>query len=311
MIAALNAHLEAFPNWAFEYLDINYDEETKSVWMVYKADSPNCYTLGMLHDAIKFRDLLRALFSSPLRERRQIRYLVMASKKPDVFSLGGDLATFASAVRRRDRRALLEYAYACIDVMYALTSAFDLPIVTLSAVRGQCLGGGFEGALATDFLIAETSAKLGVPEIAFNTFPGMGAVTFLRRRVGEAFSEQIISSGAVRSAGDLYKLGIVDVIAPEGSLFDTTLEWMREEGEERWRRRRLFAQHRRRCFPISRSELIEIVELWTDCCFSISDQDLRHMERLVAAQSRMKNRDRPNKSRSEIVSGEILQPFRK
>jgi DSF synthase len=295
---------ETFPDWRFDHLDIEYDEESSSVWMNYKVDSPNCYTLPMLLDAIEFERLLRQLFASPSIERWPIRYFVMASKKPDVFSLGGDLATFASAVRTRNREGLLTYAHRCIDVMYGLTSAFDLPIVTLSAVRGQCMGGGFEGALATDFMIAEESAKLGVPEVAFNTFPGMGAITFLKRRVGEALAEQIISNGSVQSARDLYALGIVDVLAQEHSLRETTISWMLYGGEERWLRRKKLANYRRRCFPIKKKELVDIVELWTDCCFQISEPDLRHMERLVAAQARLTKAAR-NRTNSNSASDPV------
>jgi len=293
---------ENFPDWRFDYLDIEYDKETRSVWMNYKLDSPDCYTLPMLMDAIEFQRLLQELFASPAASRWPIRYFVMASRKTHVFSLGGDLATFASAVRARNRDGLLNYAHRCIDVMYGLTSAFDLPIITLSAVRGQCMGGGFEGALATDFLIAEASSKLGVPEVAFNTFPGMGAITFLKRRVGEALAEQIISSGTVRSAVDLFELGIVDVVAQDQTLRDTTISWMLQGGEERWMRRKKLANHRRRCFPIFKKELIDVVEVWTECCFQISEPDLRHIERLVAAQERL-TKSAKNRTNSGVASG--------
>jgi len=204
--------------------------------MNYRADSPHCYTLRMLQDAIDFRDAIKRLAQTE-GAKWPIRYIVMASKKPNVFSLGGDLATFVSCIRNNDRDSLLTYAYACIEVMYTLASAFDLPVLTLSVVRGQCMGGGFEGALATDFVIAEESARLGVPEIAFNTFPGMGAVTFLTRRVGPARTQQILSAGRVYSARELFDLDIIDVVAPEGRALETAHEWMLDpDGAQRvWR----------------------------------------------------------------------------
>jgi DSF synthase len=278
---------ETFPNWAFRHLEIEYDAPTQSVWMNYKSDAPHFYTLPMLMEAIEFAQSLRLLFESDCYERYPIRYFVMASKKTTVFSLGGDLATFSAAIRKRARDDLRRYAYACIDVMYGLTTGFDLPIVTLSAVRGQCLGGGFEGALATHFLIAEEGSKLGVPEIGFNTFPGMGAVSFLNRRVAAVRAEQIITNGAVHSARELHALDLVDVVAPDGDLRETTLDWMRDGGDEHWRRRWVLTQHRKRCFPLPREELVKIVEQWVDCSFSISEHDLRYMERLVAAQQRL------------------------
>jgi DSF synthase len=276
-----------FPDWEFQNLEVAYDAESRSVWMNYKVTAPHHYSLAMLVEAVELRESVKALAQSPYADRWPIRYFVMNSNKPGVFSLGGDLATFSASVRKRDRHSLLTYAHVCIDVMYGLTSALGLPLVTVSTVRGQCFGGGFEGAMATDFLIAEESAKLGVPEVAFNTFPGMGAVTFLKRRVGVALAEQIIATGAAHSAKEMHDFGVVDVLAPDGRLRETALEWMCEGGEERWMRRRALADLRRDCFPITREELLRVVELWVDCSFSIGESDLRHMERLVAAQGRL------------------------
>ncbi len=292
---------ETFPNWPYRYLEIEYDAATQSVWMNYKVDAPHCYTLQMLTEAIEFMQSLHLLFKSDCYERYPIRYFVMASKKTGVFSLGGDLATFSAAIRKGDHAGLREYAYACIDVMYGLTTGFNLPIVTLSAVRGQCLGGGFEGALATDFLIAEESAKLGVPEIGFNTFPGMGAVSFLNRRVGAVRAEQIITGGAVHSAQELHALDLVDVVAQDGALRETTVEWMRDGGDEHWRKRRVLTQLRKRCFPLPREELIKIVEQWVDCSIAISEHDLRYMERLVAAQQRLASNRSAHGDRSIVT----------
>jgi DSF synthase len=184
---------------------------------------------------------------------------------------------------------LIHYGHLAVDVIYGLTAGFDLPIVTVSAVSGQCLGGGFEGALTTDFLIADEDAKLGVPEISFNTFPGMGAVSLLARRIGLSLAEQVVSSGKVYSAAEMQDLGLVNVVATAGALRETTLDWLREGGEERWSKRRALIEARRRFSPLTHEELIRIVELWAECSHSITSQDLRHMERLAAAQKRIKS----------------------
>jgi DSF synthase len=278
---------DQFPNWSFKYLDIEYDPETRAVWMIYKATAPLHFPIEMFQEIVSVRESLRRLFASKQKAKFPIRYFAIASNRPGVFALGGDLATFAAAIRRHDAAGLNAHATICVDIMYSLSAAFDLPIVTLSAVHGQCLGGGFEGALVTDFLIAESNAKLGLPEIAFNTFPGMGAVTLLTRRVGAALATQIISSGAVYSGADMYELDVVDVVAPPGAARETANEWMRENGDERWRRRRALTAARRLCFPIDHRELTLIVRQWVDCCLSVTENDLRHMERLAAAQKRL------------------------
>jgi DSF synthase len=47
-------------------------------------------------------------------------------------------------------------------------------VITASLVQGRALGSGFECALASDVIVAETGARMGFPEVLFNLFPGMG-----------------------------------------------------------------------------------------------------------------------------------------
>ncbi|MCC3244411.1 enoyl-CoA hydratase/isomerase family protein [Methylocystis sp. WRRC1] len=276
-----------FPRWRFETLDIDYQPETRSIWMSYRADAPHCYTLTMLVELLQLRDSLRALHQSGATSRYPFRYLVMASKRPGVFSLGGDLATFAAAIRRNDLSTLVTYAHACVDLVYSYSQSLDLPIVTLCAVHGQCLGGALEAALAFDFIIAEEDAVFGLPEVMFNTFPGMGAVTMLTRRVGPALMQQIIMEGRTYTGRQMHELDVIDALSPTGRVKDAAVEWMREDGDKRWRRRRAIAEARRRCNPVTHDELIRITELWAECSARIDDRDLRHMDRLVRAQRRL------------------------
>ena len=211
----------------------------------------------------------------------------MASHKPGIFNLGGDLAMFARSIKNGERAMLQHYAHACIDVIYGLATAAGLPIVTLSVLTGQALGGGLEAALAEDFVLADETARIGVPEVAFNTFPGMGAVTMLSRRLGTAGAEEIISSGRVYSGHEMHQMGVVDILAPEGQARAAAIDWMMQGGSERHTRRLALAAARRRFFPVSYDELIRIVDLWVDCSLNVTPHDIRHMERLAAAQRRM------------------------
>jgi DSF synthase len=276
----------AFPQWSFETLDFEYDAQTQSAWMIYKASAPPFYSFQTLLDMADLRESLKVFYQSRFIEDFPLKYFLMASRKPGVFKLGGDLATFAECIRQKDKDTLTRYAHACIDVISGLTRAFDLPIVTLSVVTGQALGGGLEAALALDFIMAEETAKLGVPEVAFNSFPGMGAVSLLSRRLGTAKAESLIASGRVYSAKDMSDLGVVDYLAPAGLGIPSAMEWMAAGGEERFQRRLALTMARRRFFPLSDTELLDITNLWVACCTNVSDTDLRHMDRLVAAQKR-------------------------
>ena len=149
------------------------------------------------------------------------------------------------------------------------------------------LGGAMEAALAFDFIIAEENAVFGLPEVAFNTFPGMGAVTLLTRRVGPALTERIISSGETYSGRRMFDLGVIDRCAPPDGARAAALDWMREDGDAKWRRRRTPAEARRRSYPITHEELVRITELWAETSARIEERDLRHMERLVRAQQRL------------------------
>jgi len=277
---------EDFPDWSFETLDFEYNSETQSVWMFYKASAPPFYSFETLLDMADVRESLKLFYKSDFIQDFPLKYFVMASHKPGVFKLGGDLATFAECIRQKDKDGLTRYAHACIDVISGLTCAFDLPIVTLSLVTGQALGGGLEAALALDFIMAEETARLGVPEVAFNSFPGMGAVSLLSRRLGTAKAETLIASGRVYAAKEMIALGVIDYIAPDDQGVALAMEWMTLGGQERFQRRLALTAARRRFFPVSERELLDITNLWVACCANVSDTDLRHMDRLVAAQKR-------------------------
>jgi DSF synthase len=145
---------------------------------------------------------------------------VLASGMPGVFNLGGDLELFKQLIGAHDRAGLQRYGRACIDVLYRNYIAHELPLTTVSLVQGECLGGGFEAALSSDVIVAEKGARFGFPEILFNLFPGMGAYSFLDRKIGQRGAEEIISSGKIYSAEEMQALGVVDAVAEDGQGVD-------------------------------------------------------------------------------------------
>ena len=146
----------------------------------------------------------------------QIRYFVGGSRLPHIYNLGGDLGFFIECIRAGNQDALRSYAYDCVDVGYHMSVGFNVPVITIGLVQGDALGGGFEGALSFNVLVAERSAKFGLPEILFNLFPGMGAFSFLSRKLNSAHAQRMIMSGKIYSAEELHALGLVDVLADDG-----------------------------------------------------------------------------------------------
>jgi len=85
-----------------------------------------------------------------------------------------------------------------------------VPAPTGAIVRGRCLGGGFELALACDFLFAADNAWLGVPEITLGVFPP-AAAALLPLKVGAARAAEAVVTGQVRQAADWLDAGLVTV----------------------------------------------------------------------------------------------------
>jgi DSF synthase len=189
-------------------------------------------------------------------------------------------------IKTRDRQALAQYAKLCIDVQYPRSQSFFSPTLTsISLIQGDALGGGFECALASDIIVAEESAQLGFPEILFNLFPGMGACSFLERRIGLRAAEELILSGKMLPAYKLHEMGVVDVLAPNGQGETAVRDWITANAK---RRNGMQAMFRSRQFvrPVTRAELDGVVDLWVDAAMRLGERELKMMNRLARAQAR-------------------------
>lgn len=98
------------------------------------------------------------------------------------------------------------------------------PVVTAAVVRGRCLGGGFEIALACDFIFAAENAVFGLPEVALGVFPP-AASALLPLRVGAARATRAIVTGETRSAAVWYEAGLVSVLSPPEKLAAEVDAW--------------------------------------------------------------------------------------
>jgi DSF synthase len=287
----------------FKELDLDFDAKTGVFWCRFQFSNRPSFTPEVLVELRRMRQLLAsqsdaaggrtdaagsrtdAAGSQP----PQVKYMVLASRMQGIFNLGGDLHLFAELIRRRDRAALTAYARACVAEVHANSMALDLPIITVSLVQGDALGGGFEAALSSNVIIAERSAKFGLPEIMFNLFPGMGAYNFIARRTNAATAERMIMSGRIYTGAELYDMGIVDVLAEDGQGEEALNDYVRKNARRHAAHRAIF-QARQRVNPITLQDLNGITDLWVDTAMTLSPMDLKMMERLVAAQGRRRAR---------------------
>lgn len=276
--------LRRFDNLA--QLELAFDEQDKILWCFLNPTDRPSVTRELARESRTLQRSIQQLFRErPAQEASPIRYMVWSSKAPGIFNLGGDLRLFAELVRLRDREQLLDYATTCIDVVYMNAINLELPIITVSLVRGDALGGGFEAAISSNLVIAERSVKFGLPEMLFNLFPGMGAYSLIARRVGAAQAERMILSARIYSAEELYELGLVDVLADDGKGEEAIYEYVEQYGRRHSAHCAVYNM-RRRVNSLTFEELLDVARMWVEATLQLDEQDLRRMERLAAAQDR-------------------------
>jgi DSF synthase len=269
-----------------EQLSAHFEVSQNAMWSRWCPSPRPCFNPSLLRDIRTYYDMLAQTGGvvNDGVDDHPIEYVVLASAMPGVFNLGGDLDLFRSLIDKRDRAGLSVYGRACVDVLYRNYVAHDLPATTISLVQGECLGGGFEAALSSDVIIAEKSARFGFPEILFNLFPGMGAYSFLYRRVGEKRGEEILTSGTIYSAQQMCEMGVIDRVVDDGQGEAEVAALIKSRTRMR---NGLYgiAAARRRVQRIELAELVDIVDIWVDCALRLNSRDLKLMQRLVSRQS--------------------------
>ena len=282
---------------SFRHVDLVFEPEHQVVWADLKYPGRPCMSRALLKDVAAAQRLIQQRATSAHEQGLDNRliYQVLASSQPGVFNLGGDLAHFIELIRTRDRMQLFDYAKACIDILYQSATSYGLPFTTIALVQGETLGGGFEAALSANVMIAERGARFGFPETVFGLFPGMGAYSFLARRIAPALAKRIITSGRIYSAEELYDMGVVDVLAEDGRGREAVYDYIQHQ---RSRTSGFLAFDRvvDQFHPISYKELMDVVTLWVDTALELSDKNLRLMEYLVHAQEKRWGADRPEQA---------------
>ncbi|QQP99221.1 crotonase/enoyl-CoA hydratase family protein [Lysobacter enzymogenes] len=240
-----------------------------------------CFRTPLMEDMWAF------LSSISLREGQapsELRHVVLASSAP-AFNLGGDLELFSRLIRSQDRERLLSYARRCVDGVHHIHGGLGGDVHTIALVQGDALGGGLELALSCHTIVAEEGVDMGLPEVVFDLFPGMGAYSYLCKRVSPRVAEKLIMDGALLSSEEMHRLGVVDVLVPRGQGEAAVADLIRRQqrsphSQLAMNKMRQIAQ------PTSYQELMAITELWVDTALALPDKALRTMDRIVRAQER-------------------------
>ena len=264
-------------------LEVHWEATSGTLWTHMTPVARPNFNRAMLRDFQRWQAEIGREFANP---EEGLKYVVLGSRFPGVFNLGGDLELFARFIETADREGLVRYGRDCVSILHNHMRSLELPVVTIALVQGDALGGGFEAVLSFNVIVAEKGAKFGLPEIAFGLFPGMGAHSFLSRKVGLAKAEEMMLSNRLYTAEEMHEMGIVHILAEPGCGEEAVRAYIAKNGRRHAGHRGIYRASSL-ANPITLEELNAIVEVWADSALCLSSADIKLMRRLGSAQTRL------------------------
>lgn len=281
----------------YKYVRLEWSSELSALRVRTCVTPIQCYSLSAMGELQ--RVLLDVADNAGL-----VKHFVMTSDVPGVFNFGGDLSLFVLLIRARDHESLRLYGRRCVDLLWWMETAAQLGVHTTVLVQGDTLGGGLESVLPFHKVIFERSAQAGFPEVLFNSFPGMGAWNFTIRKAGFAIANEMILSGRLYTAQQLYDYHLVDMVVNDGQGEEAIEEALRSV-HPRLRGTLAALQARSVAAPVTYESLMSIVERWTANSLNLTERDLKLMERLARAQVRKGTRGMSEGAVEEIKKVEL------
>jgi enoyl-CoA hydratase/carnithine racemase len=153
-----------------------------------------------------------ALFDAltAVRDDSDVRAMLLCGNGP-AFCTGGDVREFGTAPSPTVARAVRFQR----DVWGTLKT---LRKVTIAAVHGYAVGGGFEMAMLCDLCLAADSARFALPETGLGMIPGVAGTQTATRLFGTGRTLDLLLTGREISAGEAFELGLVARVVPAGRL---------------------------------------------------------------------------------------------
>jgi enoyl-CoA hydratase/carnithine racemase len=191
-----------------EYQTIIYEVRNQIAFVTFnRPESMNAVNRQMA------RDLVDAC--KRIEDDNAIRIAIFTGAGEKAFSAGMDLKERAesgsSPIERRQQKLS-----ATIHTQSRAVAAITKP--TIAAIRGYCVGGGLEFALACDMRVAAEDAKLGLAEVKRGLIPGAGGTQRLARTVGVAKALEICLTGDTVSGVEALRLGLANITVPAGEV---------------------------------------------------------------------------------------------
>lgn len=144
------------------------------------------------------------------------RVLVLTGDGDKSFVAGADISEMAT---KNETEGLL-FGQRGAEVFRKLE---DLPIPTIAAINGFCLGGGCEIAMACDIRYASSKAKFGQPEVGLGIIPGFSGTYRLPKLIGQGMAKELIYSARVIRADEALRIGLVNAVYEPEELMEQVI----------------------------------------------------------------------------------------
>src|SRR3954464_1601019 len=154
-----------------------------------------------------------------LRDNDDVRVVIMVGAGDKAFVSGADISQFEKV--RHNAAASEEYSKKS-EAQRALLANYPKPII--ACIRGFCLGGGMQVAMAADIRIASDNSQFGIPAAKLGIAYGYDGLRHLVSLVGPSWARLIMYTGMKIDAAEALRIGLVERVLPDAGLWDATME---------------------------------------------------------------------------------------
>jgi enoyl-CoA hydratase len=154
-----------------------------------------------------------------LRDASDVRVVILTGAGDKAFVSGADISQFEKS--RHNAEASEEYSKKSA-AQRALLADYPKPII--ACIRGFCLGGGMQVAMAADIRIASENSQFGIPAAKLGIAYGYDGLRNLVSLVGPSWARLIMYTGMRIDSAEAVRIGLVDRVVPDAELWNATFD---------------------------------------------------------------------------------------
>lgn len=188
-------------------------QEHLAIVTLHRPESLNAFNYDMIAQLGQVTESIRI--------NPDIRVVIFTGSGDRSFSVGADLIERKTLTDAQVKRNLFK-------IGEVFTAIEQLPQPTIAMMNGFAFGGGMELALACDFRLAASSAKMGLTETGLAIIPGAGGTQRLPRLIGETKALELILTARRLSADDAFQYGLLTKVVPDEQLHSATISFAEE-----------------------------------------------------------------------------------